>query len=179
MNRYFNNKGQADTVFEVLIAVILLGFVLTMGIYAMNTLSNNKCSKTIDLKLNELVSNIEISASGTLVSKDFFFRMDNCFGTQYSVQMQKQSGGMCSSYCLGSTDSCYLLKYENPKDKVSQVRFSCINISPSLQINPTSCGETIGNNNNVDFNNGEYNITNSAFSTGSTLPYICIKKVDS
>lgn len=178
----FNNKGQSDTVFEVLIAVILLGFVLTAGGFAMNSLSNTKCSKEIDLSLLNLKRSIEDGANSPLISTKFNVRIPNCFGTMYSVKLVKNTDEKCTSYCPGSTSECYLLIYENPKDKASQVRYNCVNISPAIIIKSGSDGVegydsvSINTPSSVDMNNGSYLIKNNTFANVSSIPEIYFYK---
>jgi|GEM_PF-3273960 len=182
-----NKKGQADTVFEVLIAVILLGFVLFAGTYAMSSLSNTKCSKSIDISISDLRLTIEKAASSTLISTDFLFNMPYCFGNEYTLVLEKQANAaLCSSYCPGSSGSCYLLHYKNPKDKVSQVRYSCVQISPIVRINDSSSNCSMPSDASGiyspysdKFDNGRYIITSKNLSTTNTFPGLCIFKKES
>jgi hypothetical protein len=179
----FNNKGQSDTVFEVLIAVILLGFVLTAGGFAMNSLSNTKCSKEIDLSLLDLKRNIEEGANSPLISTKFTIYTPNCFGTNYKISLQRSDDlRLCTSYCPGSTSNCFLLRYENDKDKASQVRYNCVNISPAIIL--SGDGEELDgyniinpSQNSIDMNNGTYLIKNNTFANESGAPKIYFYKV--
>ncbi len=180
----FNNKGQSDTVFEVLISVILLGFVLTAGAFAMTSLSNTKCSKTIDLSLLELKRYIEDGANSPLISTKFSVQTPNCFGTDYNILLMKVSDPrLCSSYCPGSSSNCYLLRYTNNKDKASQTRFNCVNISPSINIGTSSEAPegysivpTIESD--LELKNGMYIIKNNTFGSASGTPKIYFYKVN-
>lgn len=177
-----NAKGQADTVFEVLIAVILLGFVLFAGTLAMSSLSNTKCSKSIDIAMSDLKQTIEKSASSTLISTEFLFNMPFCFGNELTLTLQNQANAaLCSSYCPGSSGKCYLLRYDNKKDKVSQVRYTCVQISPVIRINeqsdspcePPSSEYVISGS---DFTNGRYIISSKTLATSNAYPGLCIFK---
>lgn len=180
----FNNKGQSDTVFEVLIAVILLGFVLTAGGFAMNSLSNTKCSKEIDLSLLDLKRNIEEGANSPLISTKFTIYTPNCFGTNYKIKLIKSDDlRLCTSYCPGSTSSCFLLRYENDKDKASQVRYNCVNISPAINFTASAQEGIDGYSlvapalNSIDMNNGTYLIKNNTFANDYGTPQIYFYKV--
>jgi len=195
----FSQKGQADTVFEVLIAVILLGFVLVAGAFAMSSLSNTKCSKSIDLALSGLKQTIEKASTTTLISTDFLLDVPYCFGSNFVVAFGKLSdNAICSNYCPGSSGSCYLLKYMNNKDKVNPVRYLCVQISPVMSVNDSqSCNYsnsdytiaeltsnyTIGNTNislglgnAVLFKNGRYKIGSTNISSNTQSPTLCIYK---
>jgi len=142
----FNKRGQAETVFEVLIAVILLSFVMLVGTIAMTSLSNTKCSKEIDIALSDLVSTSEKTASSALSSRFYFFDLPRCFGPDAEVRLEKrEEQDICSYYCPGSLGTCYLLKYNNNKDKISQTRYRCMNISPLTIINPPTFCDNIAN----------------------------------
>ena len=93
-----DKKGQADTVFEVLIAVILLGFVLVAGTLAMSSLSNTKCSKSIDLAMSGIKLTIEKASASTLISTDFLLDVPYCFGSSFIVAFGKmQNNSICSN----------------------------------------------------------------------------------
>jgi hypothetical protein len=191
-----NEKGQSDTVFEVLIAVILLGFVLLAGTLAMSSLSNTKCSKSIDITMTELKLKLEAAASSTLLSTDFLFNMPYCFGNDFTLALEKVSSApLCSTYCPGSSGQCYLLDYYNKKDKVNQVRYVCVQISPLIQINGTTGdSECISNDPDYDtifqvnlgsrlgsqgllFTNGRYKISTKNLSTSNNnSSNICVFK---
>jgi len=182
---YINSKGQADTVFEVLIAVILLGFVLVAGSFAMSSLSNTKCSKSIDISLSSLKQTIEKASSSTLLSTDFLFDMPYCFGNNFTIELQKPANSsLCSSVCPGSFGKCFILRYENEKDKVSPVRNVCVQISPVIALNNTVCPDqegyslmpnTLGidGQTGVSFINDRYKFVSKTVSTVNT-PLICI-----
>ena len=172
-----NSKGQSDIVFEVLVAVILMSFVLTAGAYAMNSLSTTKCSKQIDASLSDLTRSIETALSSAITQESFLFSIPSCFSNKHKVSILKTEGDICLHYCPGVTNKCVLLKYEDNKDKVQTIRYKCINISYVTLINPNSCGQKIGEyslykdqNNEID--RGKYLFTSNSFKT----PILCIYK---
>ena len=176
-------KGQSDTVFEVLIAVILLGFVLVAATLAMSSLSNTKCSKSIDISLGDLKMALETASSSSLISTDFLFDLPYCFGSSPLVTLSKAADAkICSVYCPGSNGKCYLLKYDNQKDKVNPVRYLCVNISPVVETNGDVCNgvETdytvvpANNKNGYDLNNARYRFSSSSLSTTNNAPSLCI-----
>ncbi len=173
-------KGQADAVFEVLIAAVLLGFVLLIGSYAMSSLSNTKCSKSIDLAMNDLKQVLEKGASSTLVTTQYNLDFPYCFGNQFSLNLlKKESSPLCTNYCPGSGGTCYLLVYNNQKDKSNQVRYSCVQISPVVSIN-SACQSSLQDGldlipsgpDGTSMQNGKYLIKN----VGTESPNLCIFK---
>jgi len=134
-----NNKGQESIVFEVLIAVILMTFVFVIGGYAMTSLNQTKCSKEIDLSMVQLATSIEKAGALSIGSYSYNFAPSSCFSNnQTKYTLEKEGPVLCSSYCPG-TDSCYLLKYDNPKDPVSTVRYKCVNVSRYVAFSPETC----------------------------------------
>jgi len=180
MNMFkLNQKGQADTVFEVLIAVILMSFVLLIGSFAMQSLSKTKCTKEINSSINEFSRTISLIATNPLSSKTYLFDMPVCFGPNYQIVLEKKSGPICQSYCTGTTNQCWLLHYYNPKDKVSPVRYKCVNIAPSTTINDHSICNSEDNFENLTddgdnkigpFKRNKYLINSNSI----TKPTLCI-----
>ena len=54
-----NNKGQESAPFELLISVIIMGFVIFVGLIAMNQLNEQKCINETKAKLEEMKTKIE------------------------------------------------------------------------------------------------------------------------
>lgn len=184
-----DKKGQSDVVFEVLIAVILLGFVLVAGTLAMSSLSNTKCSKSIDISLSSLKQNIEKASTNTLLSTEFLLDVPYCFGSDVNLEFKKELPTICSIYCPGVSGACYMLKYQNSKDKVSPVRFICLQVSPVIVLNaeeqcvnsPTDFDlwTKKGNNSNgIKMENGRYIISSSS-ALSNNDPTLCIYKKES
>jgi hypothetical protein len=114
-------------------------FVFVIGGYAMTSLNQTKCSKEIDLSMTQLASSIEKAGALSIGSYSYTFAPSSCFSnneTKYTLE--KEGPVLCSSYCPGS-DICYLLKYNNPKDPVSTVRYKCVNVSRYVDFNPGTC----------------------------------------
>lgn len=134
-----NNKGQESIVFEVLIAVVLMTFVFLVGGYAMKSLNQTKCAKEIDLSMAQLASAIEKAGAISIGSYSYKFSPASCFGSEKTAYtLESGSSVLCSSYCPGSS-TCYLLKYDNPKDPVSPVRYKCVNISRYVKFSTYEC----------------------------------------
>jgi len=183
-------KGQSDTVFEVLITVILLMFVLGVGAIAMSSLSNTKCSKSIDIAMGDLKLAIEKAANSSLISTDFLFDLPYCFGSDANVYLLNLADPrICSTYCPGASERCYMLEYVNDKDKVSQTRHLCVQMSPMVQLSSINCSSIIGYTQYTEpippslgttpglfLKPGKYKISSQNLSMGGDLPTICFYK---
>jgi len=173
-----DKKAQADAVFEVLIAVILMSFVFLVGSFSMQSLAKTKCSKEINIALSDLARNISLVATNPLASKQYFFNMPNSFGPNYNVNIIESQGSLCASYCSGASNKCFLLRYDNKKDKVSPIRYKCINISPMTMLNPLDYCDTSQNDgfepiqNPISLKKGKYLITSNSLN----MPILCIYK---
>ena len=62
--KFLGEKGQEAAPFELLIAVILMGFVIVVGIYATQQLEKQKCFQESNKKMEELKEAMEIVSKG-------------------------------------------------------------------------------------------------------------------
>jgi len=129
---------------------------------------------------------LEGASNSSLISKNFLFDLPYCFGSEAVVELTKQADmKICSVYCPGSNGKCYLLKYDNKKDKVNPVRFMCVNISPIVVTNGDTCDDSKQDSSGTTYNlvpanpsvilqNGKYIFSSSSLSTSGTNPSLCI-----
>jgi uncharacterized protein (UPF0333 family) len=174
---YMLRKGQADIVFQVLVAVILMSMVLAAGSYSMQTLSNTKCSKQIDAAMSNLGRELEKTASSSLSSTYFNFEMPTCFGVKYKISVIRETSAICKAKCPGVQQDCFLLKYNNDDDEVNKFRYQCVNISTMTSINPTSCdcpGNSFDVTDGYSFRKGLYQFRSESFLS----PVLCVCRSD-
>ncbi len=107
-------KAQVGAPFEVLIAVILMGFVLLAGSFALKNLSENTCIGNKTQDLSELKSALrEVILGSDLTIKTISFDSKSCYNQMYeTVKLRTYTvRSKCSAYCQGTMDSCTLLEY--------------------------------------------------------------------
>lgn len=113
IKKYSYNKGQVSAPFEVLVAVILMGFVILAGSFALTNLSQNVCigDKRADLSnFKEALRDVVLGSD--LVIRNFNFQTKACFNERFeSIQLNTYSDpSRCAAYCGGGT-TCMLLEY--------------------------------------------------------------------
>lgn len=137
------SKGQESAPFELLIAVILMGFVLLVGYNAITRLRAQQCASIIDSELSELSRNVENAAAGK-GSNQFQFSLGDCaakisnceqFSSAASSQdvqcvqlLDSVDPYICSNYCSSARDTCTLVTYKSAQ---FETQTKCVDISPS------------------------------------------------
>src|SRR3989338_7931317 len=178
-----NSKAQEEAPFELLIAVITMGFVLVIGLVAMNQLRLQKCANELEAQLEDLKTKIEIvvnQKSPQLLD----FRQSECYNpkNEHIIISQSNNTRICSDSCASGSSICTLLEYVDSKDGVSFRK--CLNINSSTAFIPQnnagqSCtdlsDDAAGKKILVDFKQtivrGTYDLLNR---TGAnTSPIIC------
>lgn len=109
-----DKKAQVDAPFEVLVAVILMGFVILAGSYALKNLSQNICIGDKRQDLSEFRSALrDVVLGSDLTFKNFHLRSRHCFNRQYEYTrlVTYTDQHMCSAYCQSLTSTCTLIQY--------------------------------------------------------------------
>jgi len=108
-------KGQEEAPFELLIAVIVMGFVIVMGINAIFTLNREQCQGDIEKQMESIKSSLEIAARGE-GSQNIYYSLPSCFGEKESkLQItERDDPQSCSYYCGGNSYNCILLSFASP-----------------------------------------------------------------
>jgi type II secretory pathway pseudopilin PulG len=108
-----NKRGQVSAPFEVLVAVVLMGFVIVAGSFALSNLSQNVCigNKRSDLSnFKEALRDVVLGSD--LVIRNINFQTKACFNERHeTIQLNTYSDpSRCTAYCGGGT-TCMLLEY--------------------------------------------------------------------
>ena len=141
---FLDRKGQEAAPFELLIAVILMGFVITVGIMATTQLEKQRCYQESNQKMEELKEALETVSKGK-GQFNLSFRMPAC-GRNSLVKLEKETDPyLCSIFCGGSVSLCTLARYS--ADNVSSI-VKCLNIHPNTyfasQEDPGFCPSRTG-----------------------------------
>ena len=137
-----NSRGQESAPFELLIAVILMGFVLFMGYQAISNLQKQTCANTINSQLEGMARNLQNVATGK-GSTQFRFSFEGCAAQINDCDNFSALSGntdimciqlidstdpnVCSSYCSSARSICSLLQFKAQNDTYTK----CVDISPS------------------------------------------------
>lgn len=126
----FNSKGQESAPFELLIAVIIMGFVIFAGMQAMQQLWVQRCFGTTDAKLEELKDIIEMSVSQKS-ARTINFRLSGCFNERDETTeiTDRDEPVVCADYCGSPKPLCSLIEYVNSgSSNFSNIK--CLEIPP-------------------------------------------------
>jgi len=116
-------KGQVSAPFEVLVAVIVMGFVILAGTYALKNLSENTCLGDKKKEMGQLTSSLrDVVLGSDLTFRNISFQTKACFDSKFErIELNQYSDqARCSAYCGGGVQ-CILLEYVY-EDQVKQQR---------------------------------------------------------
>lgn len=171
------NRGQQSAPFELLIAIILMGFVLAIGLNVTEQLSQNECYQKNNLTLNNFKYALEQSASGTNKTTLDVRSCDNRQEQKLTLKTITNPN-QCEAQCAGAQGACVILQLSNPA--ISK----CVHIAPQTNFPDVAnyCLEQDGFR-LVDLKNvdtipaGVYQFTPAnAGSIGDTTPIICAQR---
>ncbi len=179
----FNEKGQESAPFELLIAVIVMGFVIFAGMQAMNQLWVQKCYGTTDAKLEEFKTVLETAVDQKSPQR-INLRLSGCFDERNEeIKITDwDEPSFCADYCGSPKKLCTLLEYSNIGTS-GQGTFSirkCLEIPPATIFPPqrfagAKCASKDGFE-LIDFDDraiqGDYQLINKTIAT-DTFPTIC------
>jgi len=132
-----SNKAQASAPFEVLVAVILMGFVILAGTWALINLSQSTCIGNKREKMSELKEAIkEVVMGSELTIKNISFDIQPCFNERYEyinlITYSNQT--KCTAYC-GGGNTCTLLEYyyDDEKTKKQPIPPICVELPTAVE----------------------------------------------
>lgn len=105
LESHLREKGQESAPFEVLIGVILMGFVLYVGFNAMDMITKNDCKNKLTQAVEDLRMKIE-NVSEIGIPANFDFRAPVCFKNQRIKIDEFSDETICASICDTATPNC-------------------------------------------------------------------------
>jgi len=173
-------RGQEAAPFELLVAVIVMGFVIFIGLQAMESLNVQRCYNETDAKLEGMKTALE-TVVGQGSPQQINFRLSTCFNEEEEKIWIKDYSepAMCSDYCGSAKNLCTLLQYYYKGGNAFSIR-KCINISPDTvfpyRTSSTGACQEKEDMELVDFRDeitqGSYQLINKT-SVTSTYPTVC------
>ncbi len=108
------SRGQEAAVFELLIAVILMGFVILVGMSALQSLNEQKCEGELNQMLNDLKHAVELSSSGRS-RQNVEVRFPSCFPPTKSILKLNSdlTEKECSFVCKEKRTDCIVLDFRS------------------------------------------------------------------
>ena len=128
------SRAQSSAVFEVLIGVIIMAFVLFFGYKALEAMMREKCANSIASEMAEFARAIE-RAVGQRYTNEVNFWPPRCFKNAEIKLSPIQNRAVCSSICQEGKSECVVLNFFSP----DYVHRECVNIPLK-----TSFSTTIG-----------------------------------
>ncbi len=106
----FSSKGQTSMPFELLIAVILMGFVMFVGLIALDTLKKAELQGQIQKQLEEIVQKVE-AVSQTHVQQNLSVTVHKAGKNSQIKIFTDTSQRRCSIFCGSQKRTCTLISY--------------------------------------------------------------------
>jgi len=184
-------KGQVSAPFEVLVAVIVMGFVILAGTYALKNLSENTCLGDKRKEMGDLVSALrDVVLGSDLTFRNITFQTKACFDAKAeSIQLNAYNEqSKCTAYC-GSGVSCVLLEYIYNDDAKKERKYPippiCTGLPPTINFSKDKedCGITeedpwvlVDPINDEIIEPGRYRLFRAETTSGSTTSNFCLLK---
>ncbi len=132
-----SKKGQESAPFELLIAVIIMGFVIFFGLQALTQINKEQCSGKLNRNLEEFRIELEDVVQNNSVGK-INFDLPSCYKGQ-EVKINKYNNSrICSAYCGIGRELCVVLELWTA-DGLTDRR--CLNVSYNIDFEGSAvCG---------------------------------------
>ncbi len=107
-----NTKGQESAPFEVLVSVVIMGFVIVIAMVAIDTVTKEQCKAEIKRSGTELKIRIEEVSKGN--DTTLLFSPPKCFNQRNEIIKISsiKSRSLCSLYCGGTKEECLVFDYQ-------------------------------------------------------------------
>ncbi|MFA5746253.1 MAG: hypothetical protein WCX82_00025 [archaeon] len=141
-----SKRGQASAPFEVLVAVILMGFVIIAGTWALTNLSQSTCIGDKRQNMSELKEAIrDVVLGSDLTIKNISFDTRPCLNQKYETitLTSYDSPTRCQAYC-GGGENCILMEYIYDDGKTRQMPITpiCMDLPTAISFETSlaECG---------------------------------------
>jgi len=124
-----SEKGQMSAPFELLVAVIIMGFVIIIGTVMMKSATDAVCLNTVNKSMTDFKNFLEDTANYRSSHK-FEFRPTQCFNpAKARIVITKITGSMsCSNKCGIASDTCWVMQF-SAMDISNGFYQKCLNIA--------------------------------------------------
>lgn len=137
---FSSKKAQESAPFELLVAIIIMGFVLLAGSKMLEVLQVQECRGRLDNNLERVKIAIENVAQGE-GQKKVDFSIPSCFSQNSSTLkiVDRHERQVCNEFCPGSKSQCTLLTFEGTISGGEDFsNWKCLNISAALDFPSSS-----------------------------------------
>lgn len=130
--------------FELLVAVVIMGFVVIIGTSLLGQIQMQVCKNNNDKEIEKFISNLHNTADYRSNSK-FAFTLDKCFNENKAtigIQVEKASASSsanCNAVCGTPSERCHIMVFYTADIPDGLIR-KCINI-PEFTSFETNLGD--------------------------------------
>lgn len=128
--------GQESVPFELLIGVVLLGFVLLAGVVVLSQSSDARCRQDAKNLVESLRFDLE-SLFGKETSKKIVIQTPSCFKEKAQLFIKREDQrSTCALFCTGSNYRCFLVGFST--ESFSEIQ--CLHIPSTAAFRqPSAC----------------------------------------
>ncbi|MDD4251110.1 MAG: hypothetical protein PHX27_02870 [Candidatus ainarchaeum sp.] len=183
----FNEKAQSSSPFELLVAIIMMGFVIIIGSQMISSANHQVCLANVDKSMVEFKSMLEDTVTFRTSNKfDFRPNSSNCYKETKStmkIEAIRNNPRYCGSICGKAIDSCFVMIFYT--DSIANAsKQKCLNLPPYTSFLwdnvscPTNTESLSGykaidpTKPNTNLSSGSYVLVNVA-AAGDTYSKIC------
>ncbi|MDD3084173.1 MAG: hypothetical protein PHP82_04060 [Candidatus ainarchaeum sp.] len=183
---FLYEKAQVNSPFELLVAIIIMGFVIIIGSQMIASANSQVCLTGAERAMSEFKLNLEDTATFRTSNKfDFKPVTNNCYNENKSImriEIVKGNSKKCGAICDRAVDSCFIMIFQTP-DLSGGYKEKCLNLPVytsfvSSGVDCPTTGGSLQGYNAIDptsaeiILSGTYVLRNVA-AAGKTYPEIC------
>ena len=124
----FFQKAQVSAPFELLVAIIIMGFVVIIGSQMLVAANQQVCMSSVDKEMTSFKLYLEDTANRKSSNK-FDFQPESCFDKAKAVIRIENvaNSKQCAAKCGKPTDTCFIFTFYAP-DIANGFREKCLNL---------------------------------------------------
>jgi hypothetical protein len=182
---FLSSRAQVNSPFELLVAIIIMGFVIIIGSQMISATNDQVCLANVEKAMAEFVIKLEDTASFRTSNKiDFRPVTNNCYTESKAIMkidVIRDDARLCSAACGRAVNSCFIMTFQSP-EIANGFKRKCLNlpIYTSFVEGTTDCPTTETALQSYDpitptggnIVSGSYILRNVA-PAGQTYPKIC------
>lgn len=131
MKKILNSKAQEEAPFELLVAVIIMGFVIIIGAQQIIVIQQAQCESDIQFQISNFKEAMELSINQK-TTMDITLALPNCFEkkqTTFAVKKIIDDLQKCFRRCGKSVERCIIMEFssQNPQIELS----FCLDVNPN------------------------------------------------
>ena len=135
-------RGQVSAPFELIVAIVVMGFVIVAGSAMWGSAQCQICKSNVSFEISELAGVIETVATERS-TEEIFFSPQKCYDVEPSTKVYSfDEEAQCFHHCGTATKSCLVLIFYAPSNSCGSVTaVECLKIPPNtvFETSKTTC----------------------------------------